>query len=245
MPVGYPLGCWLEGSTPGNTLTEAFFEDEDNMTPHACAHLCRDYLLFGLEYGIQCECGDTITPGSAFPVNNERCQMPCSGNESLSCGGHDTLMIYQQLPPPPPPPAGLFSNISYTSGGCLAEPTDGERALDGFLVVDQRMTPAFCAEICGMSNFLFFGVEYGNECWCDNSIAPWAVFINASECNVPCAGNSSQTCGGKMALSLWNGTYIDRKAGVKVNGQLYGENTTVGFVMADAELVGKGNERGW
>lgn len=235
MPVGYPLGCWLQGSTPGRALTDAFFED-DHMTPHACSQLCSNYTLFGLEYGSQCECGNYIIPGRAFPVDKERCQIPCSGNSSISCGGSGTLYIYQQLPPPPPLPYGLFSNISYTSDGCLAEPTEGSRALNAFVLADPGMTPAFCAEVCGLSNYLYFGVEYGNECWCDNLIPPTAVFTDPSECNFPCAGDSSQMCGGTLALNLWKGTYVNKTARAKsetaptasLDERMHGENMPLG-----------------
>lgn len=218
--VGFPLGCWLEGSAPGKALEAAFFEQDTSMTPAVCSQLCSNYTLFGLEYGTQCMCGNTITPGHAFPITNTRCQIPCSGNSSLACGGQSTIYIYQQLPPPPSPPSGLFSNISYTPGGCLAEAPNGARALDAFVVVDPAMTPALCAGICGMSNYRYFGVEYGDECWCDNSIAPGAVLLsNSSQCNFPCPGDSKQTCGGLLSLNLWNGTDVDMAA--------YGESQEV------------------
>lgn len=212
MPAGFPLGCWLDGSYPGRALQAALFVD-DSMTPTVCSQLCSNYALFGLEYGSECECGDSITPGSAFPVNDTRCQMPCSGDPSLTCGGSKTVFIYQSLPAPPAPPAGLFSNISYTPSGCVAEPSSGARALDGLVWSDDFMTPVFCAGICGMSNFMYFGVEYGRECWCGNSVAPEATLLSdSSQCNYPCAGDSTQVCGGWYTLNLYNGTRINTAA---------------------------------
>lgn len=211
LPVGFPLGCWLEGSTR-RALQDAWFED-DNMTPLMCSQLCGNYTLFGLEYGGQCTCGNNIIPGRAFPVADSSCTIPCAGNSSLSCGGSGAFYIYQQLPPPPPPPSGLFSNVSFTPGGCLAEPPNGARALNAYVLADPSMTPAFCAEICGLSNYLYYGVEYGNECWCDNSITSGAAFVDPSKCNLSCAGDATQSCGGTLTMNLWNGTYSTNMTG--------------------------------
>lgn len=219
VPVGYPLGCWLENSTPGRVLQDEFLGDVNYMTPAVCAEMCKNYTLFGLEYGTQCLCGNEITPGRAIPSTNNDCQLPCSGDASQFCGGVGSIYVYQSLPPPPPPPAGLFSNISFTPGGCLAEGPDGARALNGYLRSYPSMTPSLCAGVCGMSNFMFFGVEYGNECWCGNDITPGAKFVDSSKCNLPCAGDKTTNCGGQLAMSLWNGTY-NNIAGFTVSTQM-------------------------
>jgi hypothetical protein len=47
-------------------------------------------------------------------------------------------------------------------------------------------------------------VEYGYECFCASSYVngPPAP-ANASDCNVPCAGDASQTCGGGLRLQVY------------------------------------------
>lgn len=52
LPLGFPLGCWLENGA-GRVLPEAWFDDEYNMTMEMCAGLCQNYTLFGVEYGSQ------------------------------------------------------------------------------------------------------------------------------------------------------------------------------------------------
>jgi hypothetical protein len=55
--------------------------------------------------------------------------------------------------------------------GCYTEAT-GVRALTGFTSVDfVTMTPQKCAEECFVRNFVLFGVEYGGECYCGNSLS--------------------------------------------------------------------------
>lgn len=215
IPDGFSLGCWLESSTPDRALNGAFFEQHTSMTPSVCSQLCSEYTFYGLQYGSQCMCGNNIQPGRAFPIPSSRCEVPCTGDSNQSCGGSGTIDLYQTLSPPAPFPYGHLKKISYTSVGCYAEPTTGGRALDGFVLADVNMTLAFCAQICGMSNYQYFGVEYGNECWCAHSISPAATPTNTSSCDSPCAGDSSETCGGLLTISVWNGTYLNMESGLE------------------------------
>ena len=62
------------------------------------------------------------------------------------------------------------------------------------------MTIQRCANIC--SDYLFFGVEHGDECYCgntDDSFLPSDSF----ECNTPCAGNESEICGGSWRINVY------------------------------------------
>ncbi|KAF2153926.1 putative WSC domain protein, partial [Myriangium duriaei CBS 260.36] len=60
-----------------------------------------------------------------------------------------------------------------------------------------------CIKSCLGSTYA--GLEYGKQCFCGNSVAtdrlPQASQLGA--CNMPCAGNSSQVCGGGSQLSLY------------------------------------------
>lgn len=134
--------------------------------------------------------------------------MPYVGNSSEICGGSGALLVYQSLPPPPAPPPDLVNNITYTEAGCYAEPADGSRALDGPVIANAKMTADACAYICGLSNYLFYGLEYSDECWCGDNVSPNASAVSTSECSMPCAGDSSETCGGPLLLNLYNGTRV-------------------------------------
>jgi hypothetical protein len=50
------------------------------------------------------------------------------------------------------------------------------------------MTISVCINQCRLASFIFSGVEYGQECWCGNSLPE----IPGLNCNLPCYGNSSQ-----------------------------------------------------
>ncbi|KAI1964730.1 hypothetical protein LOZ58_001418 [Ophidiomyces ophidiicola] len=96
----------------------------------------------------------------------------------------------------PPPPA-------YTFEGCFTDSL-AARALTGAASVDPQMTIARCAASCAA--FQFFGLEYATECFCGNARAPSSTPVAATECNMPCGGDRSQTCGAANRLSLYRHT---------------------------------------
>ncbi|KAL6869950.1 hypothetical protein ACO1O0_001285 [Amphichorda felina] len=71
---------------------------EDTLTPKLCTDACAEfgYMAAGLEYGIECYCGDPAnmaTTGSKF-VDDEACNIPCAGNGTAMCGGGARLTTY-------------------------------------------------------------------------------------------------------------------------------------------------------
>ncbi|KAI2083645.1 hypothetical protein LOZ35_006849, partial [Ophidiomyces ophidiicola] len=92
---------------------------------------------------------------------------------------------------------------SYTFEGCFTDSV-GARALTGGASVDAQMTIARCAASCAA--FQFFGLEYATECFCGNARAPASTPVAAAECNMPCGGDRSQTCGAANRLSLYRHT---------------------------------------
>ena len=54
--------------------------------------------------------------------------------------------------------------------------------------------------------FLYFGVENGDECYCGNVLNEM-VPTNSIECDKPCSGNQFQTCGSSWRLNLYDITY--------------------------------------
>jgi hypothetical protein len=173
------------------------------MTIDECVDMCRNYSYVGLEYGSQCWCSNSIQNG-AFPVDDDQCDMLCAGDPQQICGSRNALSIFM---PPPPAPDDPVRNITYAPAGCYAEPRDGTRALDQSVTSSSAMTPTACYNICGMSGFLFAGLEYGAECWCDNKLSPKATLVDPRHCNMKCIGDDRHTCGGRLLLNLYNGTY--------------------------------------
>lgn len=231
---GFPLGCWLEGSTAGRLLQDEFLQDDQNMSLEVCADYCtitNNYTLFGVEYGSQCFCSDDIQAGAGFPIYDiSMCNYPCAGNANETCGGYGALFIYQALPPPPPLPSGLINNYTYTASGCYAEPADGSRALDGYVNANSWQGTATCSQICGLSNFSYFGLEYADECWCGDSVSPLATLVDSTKCNMPCVGNAAsganETCGGSRLLNLYTGSLRNNTQALVQASQRYRPDAT-------------------
>ncbi|KAK0704571.1 WSC domain-containing protein [Lasiosphaeris hirsuta] len=99
-------------------------------------------------------------------------------------------------------PAALAGTIS-SFYGCYTEGTS-ERALTGSGTVDATsMTIANCETFCYRQGFSLYGLEYGSECYCGNSLSAGSFQSFATDCTSPCAGSPAETCGGSRRLSLF------------------------------------------
>ncbi|KAG8970892.1 hypothetical protein FRC05_011660 [Tulasnella sp. 425] len=97
--------------------------------------------------------------------------------------------------------------------GCLAEPASG-RALWSAYLSDPAMTVEKCSAFCQSKGFTLAGLEYGQECWCDNTFenGTSAAQIKANDpgCSMKCNGNGSQTCGGSWYLTVYKSSPLKR-----------------------------------
>ncbi|KAG6825832.1 hypothetical protein H0H92_002250 [Tricholoma furcatifolium] len=66
------------------------------------------------------------------------------------------------------------------------------------------MTIEVCQAFCDSNNYGFAGVEFGDECYCDYSIQFPSALANATDCNVPCAANVNETCGGASRINIFS-----------------------------------------
>ena len=60
------------------------------------------------------------------------------------------------------------------------------------------MTVGKCKRLC--FGFAYAGVQYSKQCFCGNT----APSIAAKNCNMACAGNKKQTCGGDWAMNVYS-----------------------------------------
>jgi hypothetical protein len=74
------------------------------------------------------------------------------------------------------------------------------------------MTVAFCQELCNSRGFRISGLEYTQECYCDNYLNPTAI-NGWRDCNWNCGGTANkdklEICGGYGYLSVYNNTAVD------------------------------------
>lgn len=64
------------------------------------------------------------------------------------------------------------------------------------------MTLEKCASLC--SSYPYFGTQWSRECFCGDELTEGSAAAPEADCNMPCAGDSSQLCGGGRRLSLYN-----------------------------------------
>lgn len=66
------------------------------------------------------------------------------------------------------------------------------------------MTRAKCEGKCWSDGYQFVGFKAGTECWCGNYV-DGSYSSSPSDCGAPCAGNSSETCGGDKVYYVLEG----------------------------------------
>ncbi|KAJ9651574.1 hypothetical protein H2198_009160 [Neophaeococcomyces mojaviensis] len=79
------------------------------------------------------------------------------------------------------------------------------RALTGASTSQASMTNEYCVQFCSSKGFSIAGTEYSKECYCGNSIPASAQPVTGivGNCNMNCAGNADEYCGGSGLLTLY------------------------------------------
>ncbi|XP_052693402.1 uncharacterized protein LOC128171663 [Crassostrea angulata] len=54
-----------------------------------------------------------------------------------------------------------------------------------------------------LGSYKYFGMEYRSECYCGNQIRNTAERFPDDECNLLCAGNNDETCGGPWRVEIY------------------------------------------
>lgn len=103
----------------------------------------------------------------------------------------------------PPTPTLAHKPIigAYSFQGCYTE-GDGVRALDQASFFNYTgMTLEQCAADC--TGYSYWGVEYGGECYCGNTLASSSALATLSDCSFTCPGNAYEYCGAGNRLEMY------------------------------------------
>ncbi|KAH0287144.1 WSC domain-containing protein, partial [Aureobasidium sp. EXF-3399] len=205
------MGCFNE--THDRRALNGNGRASSSNTLESCAAFCSGFQFFGTEYGSECYCGNSIYANSILQKDETGCSVPCAGNATQRCGGADFLNVYytnvtssttttttSNAPSTPTGPVTVQSAGNYSHIGCYTEATNG-RALNSLNKANSSVSVDFCAAFC--SSYDFFGVEYSQECYCGNAIQAGSVSTSDGRCKMPCAGNSTQICGGPSGLNMY------------------------------------------
>ncbi|OIW33464.1 WSC-domain-containing protein [Coniochaeta ligniaria NRRL 30616] len=193
-------GCFAD-NTPDAALSFKSDGDHNNMTVEWCMAECKSngFRYAGLEYYGDCYCGSAVNGPS---VDESQCTYRCTGNQSEVCGGSNIISIYQDTTFTP---IDETTVADYAPLGCYFDNADDGRALSypQDSVYGANLTTEVCLAQCKEGGYPFAGTEYGGECWCGQVLGNNTYQVPDSDCNMPCQGNSTETCGGPSRLTLY------------------------------------------
>ncbi|CAN0005800.1 unnamed protein product, partial [Ectocarpus sp. 4 AP-2014] len=89
--------------------------------------------------------------------------------------------------------------------GCYIDDNDkfSSRILQLAYTASDSMTPMMCEDFCRSSGADMFGVEFGHQCFCGDSRDTDLATYGTTDCDIPCAGDASVTCGGHLAVDAF------------------------------------------
>ncbi|KAH9896068.1 hypothetical protein C8Q73DRAFT_463729 [Cubamyces lactineus] len=219
LPTPWTYGaCWVDNAF--GRIMSSQLPDNQNVTVQSCIASCeaQNFTLAGLEYSVQCFCGNTLIDG-AVTADEDTCNMACGGDSAQACGGPNRVSVYTStgnvtaLPVPTPQNASLPGQWEYK--GCLQEP-NGARVFPYQLIYTNNNTIEACLNQCAAFGYPAAGAEFGDECWCGDitdvqNNSPG--FSDEAECNIACSGDPIHLCGGESRLQLyeWSGVMNDWK----------------------------------
>ena len=67
-----------------------------------------------------------------------------------------------------------------------------------------NLTTTSCITICKAAGYSVAGTEYSTQCFCDNFLRNGAPIAVDGDCNMACAGISTESCGGPNRLSVYS-----------------------------------------
>lgn len=100
------------------------------------------------------------------------------------------------------------SSVSYTYQGCYDSlgPINPPRFLYGLAANSSINSVTLCAQVCGSHNYAanlapysYFGLDRGQFCTCGSNPDVRSQLLNTNACNLTCAGDSTQICGGPLS----------------------------------------------
>jgi hypothetical protein len=72
---------------------------------------------------------------------------------------------------------------------------------------NRNMTIELCRDMAGVRGFRYYGLQWTTECYAtNNATSPFMHAHVKRPCNMACAGNSSQRCGGNSATDVYDFT---------------------------------------
>jgi hypothetical protein len=68
------------------------------------------------------------------------------------------------------------------------------------------MTIELCRDLATARGFRYYGVQFASECYATNNGTSPFMYQHGRPCNMPCAGNVAERCGGDQANDVYDAT---------------------------------------
>jgi hypothetical protein len=109
-----------------------------------------------------------------------------------------------------PTPSAKPSPSSWKALGCWPVGATDFPSLEKRVSVIPNNTPAKCQDVCYKApntNYRFAGMAAGSQCWCSDFVRNDITANATADCNVPCAGDTSKTCGGAKFVNVYEADF--------------------------------------
>jgi hypothetical protein len=116
-----------------------------------------------------------------------------------------TIQLRSLLPPVKRSMKRAFLN-SWSYQGCVADNENLPPMVSPFpyQLGSDEVSGASCMHFCDERGNSLAAVQNGNECWCGQvREASDVTFVEKERCDVPCAAQHGETCGGRESLSVY------------------------------------------
>ncbi|KAK4178044.1 WSC domain-containing protein [Triangularia setosa] len=142
----------------------------------------------------------------------------CANNPSTCVKGPKQMIAWHQrtgnnvvtpgdVTPPYNSKMGFFpgaqNDIFESRVGCFID-SDTPRVLPHQITsVTGGMTRDKCIAACKAAGYFYAGVEYSTECFCGSAQPSSGLLVADSQCDMPCAGISGETCGAGWRIEVY------------------------------------------
>ncbi|CAO2650697.1 Nn.00g019890.m01.CDS01 [Neocucurbitaria sp. VM-36] len=141
-----------------------------------------------------------------------------------------------------PTPTTKPSPSSWKPLGCWPVGAADFFSLEKRVSVIPNNTPAKCQDACykvANTNYRFAGMAAGSQCWCSDFVRNDMSANGTTDCNIPCAGETTKTCGGANSttneLKFFNSSDIDKFREGSEFGKFY-KGSELGNFYENSEL---------
>lgn len=201
--MGDPTGYGLHGDFLNGWDVDVLQNATDNCNDASgVMELCDVFDFFTTEESESC----IIAPQVNEQVSGTLDALP--GCNPVTWGPEEAPSSYANCPVTSISAAAVYyTNVTgWDYLGCGFDSSTTGRTFNGSSFSSSSMTVESCLSFCKGKGYHYAGLEYEDECYCGNSLpadqAPVPGILG--NCIMPCAGNSSEYCGGSARLSMYH-----------------------------------------